>query len=291
MANLSPTAKHTKGLFERIYEALYSSYSIVIGVKCLMCLNGALAVIRLVAPFSFLQQKRDTMSKLKQGKQKQIQHFRLKEIKPLTENQNITFQEYDMGKNLMLHGIAGTGKTYISLYLALEEILKNNSCYDQVVVTRSVVPSRDMGFLPGNVKEKAKEYEAPYRTICDDLFGRGDGYDILRQRNLVNFVTTSHLRGTTFYNSIVIVDEFQNMTFPELDTVITRMGENCRLIFCGDVRQTDLQKDREKSGVLTFKNIIDRIDSFTSIEFGVDDIVRSELVKQYILAKLEHGIV
>ena len=229
------------------------------------------------------------MAKSKTGN-KQPQHFSLKVIKPLTENQHRTFQEYDAGHHLMLHGVAGTGKTFISLFLALEDLLAKNSSYDKVVVIRSVVPSRDMGFLPGNAKEKAKVYEEPYKTICDDLFGRGDGYDILRTKGLVEFATTSHLRGMTFNNSIVVVDEFQNMTFPELDTVITRMGENCRMIFCGDIRQTDLQKDREKSGVLTFTKIVGRIDSFVPIEFGVEDIVRSELVKQYIIAKMEEGI-
>ena len=225
------------------------------------------------------------------SKKVQPQHFSLRTIKPLTENQHLTFQEYDLGKNLMLSGIAGTGKTYISLYLALEELLKKNSPYDQVVIVRSVVPSRDMGFLPGNVKEKAKVYEEPYKAICDDLFGRGDGYDILRQRNLVNFVTTSHLRGMTFNNSIIIADEYQNMTFQELDTLITRVGENSRMVFCGDIRQTDLQRDRERAGILTFTEIVGKIVSFASIEFGVDDIVRSELVKQYIIAKLERNIV
>jgi len=226
----------------------------------------------------------------KSKRQQQPQHFSLKHIKPLTENQSQTFKLYEQKKHLMLHGVAGTGKTFISLYLGLEEILKKNSEYDQVVIIRSVVPSRDIGFLPGNAKEKAKVYEEPYKAICDDLFGRGDGYDILRTKGLVQFVTTSHLRGMTFHNSIVIVDEFQNMTFQELDTVITRMGENCRLIFCGDIRQTDLQKDREKSGVLTFTKIVGKIDTFSSIEFGVEDIVRSNLVKQYIIAKMSEGI-
>lgn len=252
-----------------------------------MCLNKGSAVI-LPAPFSFLlnQKKRDMTHKSKQP-----QHFSLRTIKPLTENQHRTFQSYQQEKNLMLHGIAGTGKTYISLYLALENLLKKNSRYDQVVIVRSVVPSRDMGFLPGNVKEKAKVYEEPYKAICDDLFGRGDGYDILRTKGMVQFITTSHLRGMTFNDSIMIVDEYQNMTFPELDTVITRSGENTRMVFCGDIRQTDLQKDREKAGILTFTEIVGRIDSFESIEFGIDDIVRSVLVKQYIIAKLEKGIV
>lgn len=218
------------------------------------------------------------------------QHFSLRKIHPLTDNQENTFRAYDSGQNLMLHGVAGTGKTYISMYLALEEVLKPNSKYNKIVVIRSVVPSRDMGFLPGSAKEKAKVYEEPYKEICDDLFGRGDGYDILRMKGLVEFATTSFLRGVTFRDAIVIVDEFQNMNLAELDTVITRIGNNCKIIFCGDIRQSDFVKREEKQGMLTFMKIIDRMNIFQKIEFEVADIVRSALVKNYIISKLEVGI-
>ena len=221
---------------------------------------------------------------------KQIQHFSLRKIHPLTHNQERTFQAYDSGKHLMLHGVAGTGKTFISMYLALEEVLKQNSRYNKIVVVRSVVPSRDMGFLPGSAKEKAKVYEEPYREICDTLFGRGDGYDILRMKGIVDFTTTSHLRGMTFRDAIVIVDEFQNMNLAELDTVITRIGENCKIIFCGDIRQCDFTKREEKQGMLTLTKILDRMNIFEKVEFDVEDIVRSQLVKNYIISKLELGI-
>lgn len=148
-----------------------------------------------------------------------------------------------------------------------------------------------MGFLPGNAKEKARIYEEPYREICDDLFGRGDGYDVLRMKHMVEFTTTSFLRGMTFKDCIVIVDECQNMIMQELDTVITRMGDNSRIVFCGDFRQTDLQKEKEKSGLHTFMSILGGLSCFDKIEFGTDDIVRSGIVKDYILSKLELGIV
>lgn len=231
------------------------------------------------------------MSKKKASRRKQPQqHFSLRNIKPLTYNQEDTFESWYNGQNLLLHGVAGTGKTFISLYLALEEILRNNQ-YNKIVVIRSVVPSRDMGFLPGNAKEKARIYEEPYREICDDLFARGDGYDILRMKHMVEFTTTSFLRGMTFKDCIVIVDECQNMIMQELDTVITRMGENSRIIFCGDFRQTDLQKEKEKSGLHTFMSILGSLSCFDKIEFGTDDIVRSGIVRDYILSKLELGIV
>lgn len=215
-------------------------------------------------------------------------HFALKRVKPLTFNQEDTFRSFFEGQHLLLHGVAGTGKTFISLYLALNEILKGNSNFEKIVILRSVVPSRDMGFLPGNIKEKTRVYEDPYREICDDLFGRGDGYDILRNKGLIEFGTTSYLRGITFRNAIVIVDESQNMNYHELDTVITRIGENCRIIFCGDYRQSDLSKS-DRTGLIDFMRIIDNMGCFAKIEFDINDIVRSALVKNYIVTKLELG--
>jgi phosphate starvation-inducible protein PhoH len=247
-------------------------------------------MLLLLAPFLFptTTTNGESMSKIK--RQKNPQHFQLRNIKPMTQNQEIAFQHYDQGKHLMLHGVAGTGKTFIGLFLALEEVMRNRE-YQQVVIVRSVVPSRDIGFLPGSAKDKAKVYEEPYYEIVGDLFGRGDAYDVMKNKEVIKFVTTSHLRGTTFRNSVIVVDEWQNMTFPELDTIITRIGGDCKMIFCGDIRQTDLMKDKEKSGLLTFKEIVGRIDAFAFVEFGIDDIVRSELVRQYIVAKLEYGIV
>lgn len=228
--------------------------------------------------------------KKKLQNQQQQQHFSLRTISPLTLNQSTTFKAFEQGKHLLLHGVAGTGKTYVSLYLALNEVL-NKSRYKQIVVIRSVVPSRDMGFLPGSAKEKARVYEEPYKMICDDLFGRGDGYDILKMKHMMEFTTTSFLRGVTFNDAIIIVDECQNMIQQELDTVMTRVGNNCRIIFCGDFRQTDLAKHEERRGLLTFMNILDRMSCFEKIEFGKEDIVRSALVKSYIISKLELGYV
>lgn len=232
------------------------------------------------------------MSKKKKRLQQQQQqnHFSLRTISPLTINQSLTFKAFEQGKHLLLHGVAGTGKTYISLYLALNEVL-NKSRYKQIVIIRSVVPSRDMGFLPGSAKEKARVYEEPYKMICDDLFGRGDGYDILKIKHMLDFTTTSFLRGITFNDAIIIVDECQNMIQQELDTVMTRVGNNCRIVFSGDFRQTDLAKHEEKRGLLTFMNILDRMSCFDKIEFGKEDIVRSALVKSYIISKLELGYI
>lgn len=216
----------------------------------------------------------------------QVHHFELRKIVPLTTNQEITFEAYNAGKNLMLHGYAGTGKSFISLWLALNQLLNIQSPYERIKIIRSVVSTRDVGFLPGGVKEKQRIYENPYQQICDDLFGRGDGYDILKMKGLVDFEITSFLRGCTLNDMIVIVDEIQNMTFQELDTIITRIGDNSKIIFCGDFRQTDLN-ERERSGLLKFINITKRMSKFSYIEFNKEDIVRSGIVKDYIIRKAE----
>lgn len=211
--------------------------------------------------------------------------FKLKHIEPLTENQKISFEAYQNGKNLMLHGIAGTGKSFISLYLGLNQIMTDNSQYKRVVIVRSVVPTRDMGFLPGNSKEKAKVYEAPYYAICTELFGRGDSYDYLKNKGMVDFISTSFIRGITLNDSIVIVDEIANLTGHELDSIITRIGKNCKIIFCGDFRQSDFTRDQEKNGLMDFMRVIKRMKSFEFIDFQKEDIVRSSMVKNYIIEK------
>lgn len=212
-------------------------------------------------------------------------NFTLRHIDPLTENQKLSFQAYAQNKNLMLHGIAGTGKSFISLYLALNQVLNEDSPFKKVVIVRSVVPTRDMGFLPGNSKEKAKVYEAPYYAICTELFGRGDSYDYLKNKGVVEFISTSFIRGITLNDCIIIVDEIANCTLHELDSVITRVGKNCKIIFCGDFRQSDFTKEHEKNGLHDFMRIIQRMRSFVFVDFNEQDIVRSAMVKDYIIQK------
>lgn len=214
--------------------------------------------------------------------------MKLKNVTPKTYAQQSVFDSYNAGNHLLLHGMAGTGKTFLSMYLALGEIFNStDSCYNDVTIVRSVVPSRDIGFLPGKEKEKIGVYEDPYKAIVNELFTRGDGYDILKHKHLVNFVCTSFIRGTTLNNTIVIVDEIQNMGISELDTIMTRIGHNCKVIFCGDFRQTDLHSKYDKSGISEFMRILDEIPEFDHIEFHASDIVRSTLVKNYIIAREE----
>jgi phosphate starvation-inducible protein PhoH len=212
-------------------------------------------------------------------------------ITPLTESQKKVFDAFEDGKHLFLHGYAGTGKTFISLYLALRNILlletsMTERAYDKIIVIRSVVPTRDIGYLPGSISEKTQAYEEPYEEICNDLFAqcdKTDGYRQLKDRGVIEFTTTSFLRGLTFKNAIIIVDEVQNMSFSEMSTIMTRMGENCRIIFCGDFRQSDLKNSIEKRGLHHFINIVQKIESIEHIEFTEDDIVRSAFVKRFIV--------
>lgn len=212
-------------------------------------------------------------------------NFKLKHVEPLTQNQKLTFEQYEQGKNLLLHGIAGTGKSFLSVYLSLKTILAENSRYKKLVIVRSVVPTRDMGFLPGNNKEKAKVYEAPYQAIFTELFERGDAYEYLKNKNLVDFISTSFIRGITINDSIIVVDEIANMTLHELDSVITRVGKNCKILFCGDFRQSDFTKEHERNGLTDFMRIIERMKSFSFVDFTEQDIVRSSMVKEYIIMK------
>jgi len=202
------------------------------------------------------------------------------EIEPLTQNQILAFES---DKHLVLHGVAGTGKTFISCYLAFDDMIKG--LYDRLIIIRSAVPTRDMGFLPGSEKEKSAVYEEPYKNIAIELFDRGDAYDILKTKGLVHFMTTSFIRGVTLKDSVILIDECQNMTFHELDSIITRVGRDCRIIFSGDFKQTDIKNN----GIRPFLKILKMMGSFDLIDFEVKDIVRSDFVKEYIIAREKAG--
>ena len=209
-------------------------------------------------------------------------------ISPKTAKQKEFFDAYSSGHYFItLHGVAGTGKTYIALYKALEEVMDKSNPYTKVVVVRSSVQGREMGHLPGDASEKMSMFTAPYQQICADLFKRKDAWDRLEEQGYIEFMSTSFIRGTTFNNCIVLLDEAQNLSFQELDTVTTRIGHTSKYLIAGDFRQTDLRKKDDKSGLIPFLEIVDRMKEFTRIEFSIDDIVRSSLVRNYIIAKTQ----
>ena len=226
------------------------------------------------------------------GKTQPLKKVRIDDLltfSPITDNQRKTYEAYRENQHLLLHGIAGTGKTFLSLYLALEQMLDPSSEYNDIFIVRSVVSTRDIGFLPGDEQEKVSLYEAPYRSICGELFGIKDAYDALKQQGNVKFMSTSFIRGITLNNSIVIVDECQNLNFHELDSIITRIGKNSKIIFSGDYTQSDLTKENDKKGISNFMTILKSLKEFKTIEFGIDDIVRSDFLKSYIIAKYKLG--
>jgi predicted ribonuclease YlaK len=214
----------------------------------------------------------------------------LKTFQALTDNQQLFFDSYKRGDYFMaLHGVAGTGKTFCALYKALEEVLDKSNPFKKVIVVRSAVQGREIGHLPGDVNEKMEIYQQPYVQICDTLFGRKDAWERLSEQGYVEFISTSFIRGMSFDDAIIVVDEMQNLTFEEIDTVITRVGHQSKIIWCGDYRQTDLNKKKsDMTGILKFFDIAMHMRSFTKIEFTVEDIVRSSLVREYIIAKLKY---
>jgi phosphate starvation-inducible PhoH-like protein len=218
---------------------------------------------------------------LRQQSQTVENKFQLKRILPLTQNQQLAFDSYKDGKNLMLHGTAGTGKTFSAIYLGMKDVFTDE--YQKVVLVRSIVPSRDIGFLPGSQEEKIKVYELPYIQICSELFGRADAYELLKAKQKVEFISTSFIRGVTISDSVVIIDECQNMTWPELSTILTRIGENCKVIICGDTKQTDLNERNGKGDLLKLIRVCQNIGSFEFIQMSRNDIVRSGFVREFII--------
>ena len=227
------------------------------------------------------------------AKAKDIRIDNMVTVSPVTDNQKIAFQDYKAGKNLFLYGAAGTGKTFITLYMALQEALRNETKYDTVYIVRSAVPTREIGFLPGDEEDKTALFQVPYQNMVKFMFEQPNEqafamlYDRLKNQNSLMFLTTSFLRGITLDNAIIIVDEAQNFTFHELDTIITRVGMDSKIMFCGDFFQSDLQKHIDKEGIKHFMKILKGMKSFSNIEFTLGDIVRSGMVKEYLISKIK----
>jgi phosphate starvation-inducible protein PhoH and related proteins len=219
-----------------------------------------------------------------------VRYEDLLEFDPITGNQKKAFELWDEGENLVLAGSAGTGKTFIAMYLALEKVLEKSTEFDKVIVMRSVVAVREIGYLPGKLEEKTSVFEAPYKAVAEELLEDKAAWNKLTNSHQILFETTSFVRGKTFDRAIIIVDEMQNLNFHELDSVMTRAGENCRLIFCGDYLQTDFHHEGERNGLAKFLNIIERMKDFSVVQFGWDDIVRSGIVRDYIMTKEMIGI-
>ena len=229
-------------------------------------------------------------------KNKEINLSNLVTIKSITDNQKVVFDSWKKGQNQFLFGAAGTGKTFISLYLALKDVLDLKKPYDKVVLVRSLIPTREIGFLPGDEEDKGLLYQVPYQNMVQFMFEMPNEqqfntlYDRLKGQGTLCFLSTSFLRGLTFDNTIIIVDECQNLNFHELDTIITRIGQDSKIVFCGDFDQTDLIKQNERNGLHDFLRILEEMDEFNCTEFTIGDIVRSGFVRSYLINKIKLGI-
>jgi len=236
------------------------------------------------------------MSNKQMKRKKPISFELMRTIDPLTENQKGLYDSYKNEQNIVAYGCAGTGKTFITLYNALRDVLDEKSPYEKIYIVRSLVATREIGFLPGDHEDKSSLYQIPYKNMVKYMFELPTEADFemlygnLKTQGTISFWSTSFIRGTTLDNAIIIVDEFQNLNYHELDSIITRVGENSKIMFCGDATQSDLIKTNEKNGIIDFMKILRVMPSIDIIEFGVEDIVRSGLVKEYILAKMEVGL-
>ena len=230
-------------------------------------------------------------------KVKEITDSQLIKIKPVTDNQKVTFEAFKKGQNIFQYGAAGTGKTFVALYLALKEVLDLKSPYDRVCLVRSLMTTKDISFIPSNENDTALLYQTVYQNMVQFMFEQPNEdafsslYDRLKAQQSLYFLSTSFLRGLTFDNSIIVVDECQNLNFHELDTIITRVGQNSRIIFCGDVDQSDLVRTQEKNGILDFTRVLEQMDEFTLVEYNLGDIVRSGFVRNYLINKIKLGLV
>ena len=217
-------------------------------------------------------------------------------VEPITDNQKRFFDAWDEGKMIYAYGVAGTGKTFIALYKALKDVLGETTPYEKIYIVRSLVATREIGFLPGDHEDKSSLYQIPYKNMVQAMFEMPDDnsyemlYDNLKAQETISFWSTSFIRGTTLDNAVVIIDECQNLNFHELDSIITRVGQDSKIIFCGDAAQTDLIKNNERTGILDFQKIIMNMEEFAMVEFGIEDIVRSGLVKSYLISKLNLGL-
>jgi len=226
-------------------------------------------------------------------RKKPINTDMLRDIEPLTDNQKILFDAYAENKNLVAYGCAGTGKTFITLYNAIKDVLTPSTPYEKIYIVRSLVATREIGFLPGDHEDKSTLYQIPYKHMVKYMFEMSNDADFemlygnLKTQGTIDFWSTSFIRGTTFDNAIIIVDEYQNLNFHELDSIMTRVGQDSKIMFCGDATQSDLTKTNERNGIMDFMRVLRLMPSLDIIEFGVEDIVRSGLVKEYILSKME----
>lgn len=223
---------------------------------------------------------------------KQFHQKDLIKYQPITKTQEKLFETFEEfpNKSMFLYGSPGTGKTFLATYLALQQILDNTTGFDKILYIRNPVQTgENIGFTPGTPEEKISLYEQPYASIFEEMFGWENSWQNCKKLGIVEFCIPNFLRGTTFKNTIVIVDECQSMSFHTINTIVTRIGQDSKIILCGDESQNDLIGNKYKnyeisSGFNKTLNIVKKITQhFSIIEFKTNDVIRSELVKDWII--------
>lgn len=240
-----------------------------------------------------LESAKQNLKAQKEGpKKKHWTVLDIKPIKPITEAQRAMVESFFMGNHVVADGSAGTGKTYLSLWLALNLVLSKEYNQHKIIIVRSNVPTgKDVGHLPGELEEKMAPFEAPYRDILQDLLGKPSSYDDMKEAGVIEFMPVAFIRGLSWDNAVVIVDESQNMDDATVNTIMTRVGKNTKVIICGDRAQNDLVYDKKTpSGFDNMIRILSNMDEVDIIRFTKRDIVRSGFVKAWIVAKEDLGL-
>jgi phosphate starvation-inducible PhoH-like protein len=198
-------------------------------------------------------------------------------IQPKNMAQQIYLEAIERSDVVFGIGSAGTGKTYVAASYAAEKLYYRET--SKIIVTRpNVEASRSLGFLPGELEEKYAPYLEPFEGVFIRAFGKSL-YELFKKRGQIDPRPLGFMRGATFDDAIVLVDECQNMTEKEFKLLLTRIGHNSKVIFSGDSRQVDIPD----SGLMSTIQRLQYIPSIEVVEFYPSDIVRSDLCKQIIL--------
>lgn len=236
------------------------------------------------------QLQHDVAAKVEGPTKKRWTKHDIKPVQPLTQNQKNMFIQYYQGDHITAYGSAGTGKTFLACYLALNDVVDVNKDQTRIIIVRSAVQAREIGFMPGTEEEKTQYFEKPYNDIFGELVGRASTYKDMKAAGLVEFVTTTFIRGVTWDDAIIIADEIQNFNADEINTLMTRVGKNSRVVLCGDTKQDDLKKkSNDSSGMGHLLKVIPHMDSFSMVKFEHADIVRSAFVRDWIIASETYG--
>lgn len=204
-----------------------------------------------------------------------------KPIKSRSANQQKLIDEYEKKDMIFAVGPAGTGKTYLSIALAVKS-LKEKSIKKIILSRPAVEAGEKLGFLPGDMKEKIDPYLQPLYDALEDMIPQVKLQDMM-EKNIIQIAPLAFMRGRTLNDAVVILDEAQNTTPAQIRMFLTRMGWNTKMIITGDVTQIDLPRG-QKSGLIDAMNILKNIEEISFVNLTGKDIVRHKLVTKIVSA-------